>query len=861
MKNKKIILSAIAMLLTLSGCGGTSSSSTATNSSSSSSLIQSTSSSSSVFEGYVDFLEAFSNTVNYGLKLNTTNYDRYLEFYLEDLYYFDIKKTGYVELDSDPGYIHEFTTKNIGTNVVDYEMVVYGRSTYSSNYKTLEANTLKAIIAENYRGFQKVDERTYSNNNIVFIRTIADYFQSKMYKYATEIIITVGKDGRLDDFKIIEDSAELVALKFNNPQKEDLLMYKNWVNSGSIINERIYDYKALVEEDDSLISVYEGEEIEFKATVIAKDHEGNIYVANRDDEMGHIGIKVVPNANSDSVEVKDIVTVKGKIKTKDYNPYIINGNIKDTNEDNKYTPYFDEDGLVDANGGGIYAAQLFYRYPFFNDSLYSTFAYVNNITTYNENSNTAVDLIFPSQLNGEEAFHMELSIPKELSKEKKEALYNEFKNASIYGNENAYELRLENFIIKYDYKYRYKIKLMASENSNVFRRPTVKEKLANNYGLDNFPLPENKTIMSYYFGGFTNQFLENDYEAENHETEGLFITIKDLSLEDISKFFSDLETYGAVKYDEVKDKFLFRHMIYSKGNANIDMIIDKTSSAETLSINMWVYNGALILPKLIKDELKEKISAWFNVENFLKLTGTYDADYTVYELRSYANHFFNEDSPLYCVTIDTKEKITDQYNRTLVQEMKYKQCKGDNNKPYSYKTRGQNHAVFEKDGVYIDVATYHTSDYTYTNHDDFEYRMEVLIYTGAPLSVQTYSNLDVLSEKYEEIDPSLGYHPELPSDAKVEVWYDMHDFKIAPVAYGYGNRDEAFVYTSQVEEAYSAVKQSLIDAGYKMTVERTYSASFSITKNGNSYYVFLLKEPDKGYLRVMNDVGGMSFMK
>ena len=47
----------------------------------------------------------------------------------------------------------------------------------------------------------------------------------------------------------------------------------------------------------------------------------------------------------------------------------------------------------------------------------------------------------------------------------------------------------------------------------------------------------------------------------------------------------------------------------------------------------------------------------------------------------------------------------------------------------------------------------------------------------------------------------------------------------------------------------------------EMTVERTYSASFSITKNGNSYYVFLLKEPDKGYLRVMNDVGGMSFMK
>lgn len=861
MKNKKILFSALMLSLMISGCRVESSSSI-NNSSTSSSYITSTSSSSSVFKGYVDFLEAFSNTVYYGLQLDSKeNTDRYLEFYLEDLYYFDVTKRGYVELDSDPGYIHGMTTKNVGTTTTSYEMVVYGRSTYSSNLKSLEATTVKGIIAENYRGFEQVDERTYVNKNIVFIRTIADYFQSKMYKYATEIQITVGKDDRLDGFKIIEDGGVLLALKFVETHKEELSMYKRWVDSGSIINERIYDYKALVEEEDTLISIYEGEEIEFNATVIAKDHEGNIYVANRDDEVGHIGMKVVPNANSDNVEVKDIVTVKGKVRTKDYNAYISNGTIKDTNEDNKYAPYFDEDGLVDANGGGVYAAQLFYQYPFFNDSLYSTFAYVNQISEYNENSDSVVDLIFPSQVNGEEAYHIELSIPKELDKEKKEALYDEFKKASIYGEETAYELRIENFIIKYDYKYRYKIKLMAIDSSNVMPRPTVSEKIANKFGLADFPLPKDKTIMSYYFGGFTNQFLENDYGAENKETEGLFMMIKDLTQEELNTFNSDLESYGATKYDEVKDMYNFRHTIYTIGNVNIDYIIDNREGAEKVSLNVWIYEGSLILPKLIKDQLKEKVGTWFDVENFLKLSGTYDADYTIYELRTYANHFFNEDSPLLCITVDTKEKITDQYNRTLVQQMGYKQCKNDNNKPYSYKSRGQNHSVFEKDGVYVDVATYHTSDYTYTNHDEFEYRMEILIYTGAPLTIQTYDNLDILSQKYEEVDPSLGYHPELPGDAKVEIWHSMHDFKLAPVEYGFGNRDEAFVYTSQVEEAYESCKEALIDAGYRLTSERTYSASFSITKDGNSYYVFLLKEPEKGYLRVMNDVGGMSFMK
>ena len=83
MKNKKILFSALMLSLMISGCRVESSSSI-NNSSTSSSYITSTSSSSSVFKGYVDFLEAFSNTVYYGLQLDSEeNKDRYLEFYLE----------------------------------------------------------------------------------------------------------------------------------------------------------------------------------------------------------------------------------------------------------------------------------------------------------------------------------------------------------------------------------------------------------------------------------------------------------------------------------------------------------------------------------------------------------------------------------------------------------------------------------------------------------------------------------------------------------------------------------------------------------------------------------------------------------
>ena len=857
MKHSKIIIGALTSIMLISGCNNTSS----TQSTSSSSSITSTSSSSSIFKGYVDFADAYSNTKNYALELKGIDSNHYAEIYLDNLFYTDITRVGFVELPNDEGYVHAISSEIIGDYSSNKRMVVYGRSASTDYLKDLEAKTIKALIAENYPLFTKVNENTYSIKEYSFIREVSDHFQTKLYKYASEIQITVGKDDQMEYFIIYEGEYEIARFEFIEESLTNLNMYKLWQENGSIIDERIYDYKTLIQADEDYISVYEGEEVEFTATVVAKDSDGYLYVANRNDDVGHIGIKVATSNDISSLKAKDIVKVKGTIRTKNYNTYLSNATVVDTNEDAKFVPIFDEDGLVDSMGGGAYAFNLFAAYPQFGDSLYSTFAYVNQISDISSDKDTYVDLICPTQqINETMFFHMEITIPKNLSQTKKQELIQAIENAGYY-NTSGYELSLQNFVIKYDMKYQYRIKLLATEDTVITKRFNTQEKIEYRYGLSNFPFPVGTQVLSYNFGGFSNQFLEKEYGIETRDTEGLFINVKEVKSTDYLAYFSVLEEYGFVKYDEIKDIGSGRHIIYQKGQINLDMFTMEENFEEgVLTVYMWMYDSALLTSKTVKERLNEKIGSWFNVDNFLILSGTYDADYTVYELRAYANNFFTEDNPLYCVALDTQENKFEEYNYALI-ELGYKTYRV-NNRPYTYTSRGQQHYVYQKDGVFVDIASYPTTDYTYTGHKDFQYRLEILIYTGEPMSVKTYDNLSVLSDLYKEVDPSLAYYPELPSDAVVEVWYNLHDYKIAPVNYGFNNRDEAFVYTENVEEAYEACKEAALEAGYQVTgSERANSITFSKTINGNSYNIFLLKEVDKGYLRVMNDIGGMSFMR
>jgi hypothetical protein len=496
----------------ISGCNNTSSTSSKV---SSSSEITSTSSSSSVFKGYVDLADAYSNTKNYALELKGIDSNRYAEIYLDNLFYTDITREGFVELPTDEGYLHSISSEIIGDNTAIKRMVVYGRSAPIDYLKELETKTIKALIADNFKLFTKVNENTYTIKEYMFIHSISDHFQTKMYKYATEIQLTVGKDDQLEYFTIIEGEYEIAKFEFIPTTLENLGMYKLWEENGSIIDERIYDYKTLVLDDEDYISIYEGDEVEFTAPVVAKDSDGYLYVANRNDDVGHIGIKVSTSSDISNINIKDIVKVKGTIRTKNNNTYLSNATVVDTNEDAKYAPIFDEDGLVDSMGGGAYAFNLFASYPQFGDSLYSTYAFVNLISEINDDKDTFVDVICPNQIINENArYHMEITIPKNLSTEKRNELIKAVQDAGYYNN-SGYELSLQKFVIKYDFKYKYRIKLLATEDSVITKRLNTQEKIANRYGLSDFPFPLGSQVLSYNFGGFTNQFLEREYGLDS----------------------------------------------------------------------------------------------------------------------------------------------------------------------------------------------------------------------------------------------------------------------------------------------------------------------------------------------------------
>ena len=118
MKTKKMFITLLAFGLVLSGCNNKVSSSNTTTSSSSK-IENTVSSSSSVFKGYVELDEAFSNTVYYGLVRNVEKENPCLEVWTEDMYYNNYYGQGFVELDTDPGYLHAFNTVYYDENTND----------------------------------------------------------------------------------------------------------------------------------------------------------------------------------------------------------------------------------------------------------------------------------------------------------------------------------------------------------------------------------------------------------------------------------------------------------------------------------------------------------------------------------------------------------------------------------------------------------------------------------------------------------------------------------------------------------------------------------------------------------------------
>ena len=866
MKSKKIMFSFIMAMIISTGCNGPVESSSVSSVSSTSSIVTS-SSSSSVFEGYVDLYEAFANTQYYGLKYDA-DYTVYFEIYNEEMYYQPFMDQSFIILEEDANFAHSFTTRRLSDNTVDMTIDVYGRAGSKNDIKIFEENNFMSLFKSYINKFNKKSDNIWEYESRSLCKTLSNFFETNSLKYCNLVEFEIDKENRLSGFKMYEADdnmkVETFSAKIDNVKNKDLDMYNRWRNEGSIIQERIIDYKMLYENSNKeVVSVYNGETVEFNATVVAKDSYGSIYVANEGKNRENTGIKITPKAST-AVNIGDIITVKGEITTDKFVVSVINAVITDTGEDALYPPIFDEELIVDSYGGGTYAANIFSSVPYYSGSVYTTYAYVSDMPeAFDSSKDIVVEVVCPTYTNGEITYHMEVIIPNNLPLDKKEELYNAFYSAGKYGDNNCKELNISEFVLQFDVSYYYGVKLMATENSEVFPKLTPQEKVNKFVGLANVPVIQDaETTISYRFGGSSGQFIERNYGLDSQETQGVYVGFLGVSLETYDAFIESLIMYGAELYDVVKDAFYGKHYIFEYNDTIIDVQSNSTNEETSCNVNMWVYKGKMIRTPNIKERLDSSIGSWFDENNFLVLESTNDYDYQLFELYDYANvSAVSLENPLYCVTIDTQENIRDTYCRGLVQELKYSTYKVDG-KTYTYKTRGQTHYVFQKDDIILDVASYPTTDYTYTGHSEYQFRLEVLIYKGnKPLEIPTYDNLDVLEAKYASINEEFGYNINLPADLKIEVWNDLKNFNLAKVDYGYGCRDEAFIYTTDIEGVYTAIEEGLVASGYIKSYSKTYSMSFKKTINGETMYIFVLKEPDKGYVRFMHGVGGIDFSR
>ena len=79
--------------------------------------------------------------------------------------------------------------------------------------------------------------------------------------------------------------------------------------------------------------------------------------------------------------------------------------------------------------------------------------------------------------------------------------------------------------------------------------------------------------------------------------------------------------------------------------------------------------------------------------------------------------------------------------------------------------------------------------------------------------------------------------------------------------YGYFYSYNAFIYSSSLEQAYQDIIQGLTNAGYTLqnTTAKGNVCYGKQTESGLGSFVFIIKETQKGYIRIMDGVGGLDF--
>lgn len=845
-------------------------------------ISSSSSSSSDSSKEYVSLATALANTKDsYELGYVTSSGAYYpFSIYSSDFYYYSPYEGGYLVPENDNNYLHSFALTSIqdDSDEYNYSMNVYGRNAFAENYQTyFDANFIE--ILEKYTDdFTKISANTYASSEYTIASDLRDYFMVKSFGYCNYFEIVIGEDGRIKNFIPYEKSvtydysSQYAEFEFRTFEKSSYSPYVAWVKGGSKFQERIYDLKCTDEKDDQIYALYDNEQIEISGIVSSFDYDGNYYISAEDSSLGDVAIKVKPQDKSNIPAIKDEVTISGSIASDEDVAYIKNGAFKKTGTA-LYYPYFDEEQIVDAYGGGYYAYYYFRADPTYNDCVYSTYAYIYAMPeAVSENEDTYIDLVFPN-ISGSmslKGYRSQIVLPKNAPLEKRQEVFNQLKEMGLRGESDAKEVSLEKFIIKFDESYQYKIRLLYGSESSVSKRLTAQEKVEKQFGISSFPFPTGDNTQCYSFGGGTGLSLESSYGKEVEDPrKGIYFYNYSVSSEDMTSFISSIENIGFSLYNGYKDYGGLKHLIYKNSeNVVIDYyLVDGYMGNTGSSLYLWMYQGDVIYYQTIQEKLEEEVP-FFNADDFVTLDEL-DSSFSFYSMDNYAGNSFAEGKELACVTMDVNDDTSfTELISAYRNEKGYSRYRTSDNKIYSYSTRSSMHYVFYKaieggdEYIFVDLAQYPTSDYTFYGAGEFTNRIEILIYKGKePLSTQYTASLDGFASAINE-EYGANLKITLPDNCKVETYYEAknsHEF----VYYGYCYNMDSFIYADDLTSVYNSIVSSLAASGYELsTTSEKGNVCYGKTctnENGQEQVSYISIIKGSSYIRILNSILGESF--
>ena len=836
------------------------------------------STSSSIDVSKISLKQAIENTSEYMLQTKTWD-DSFttFEIFSNDFYYYAPNMSGYLVIDEDPNYIHAFDVVSLDEDIISKVTInVLGRNGLINQKGYLYSTDFLDIMRVYADDFVRISDDTFGCSVKEMASSIKDYFQNKSLSYSNYFEVVIGNDGRLSRFipyeKSTADTYSLGDVYFSKFNMEEYEPYKLWTQEGRKINTRLYDLKlGYVGENKTYVPFYQGEQVEIDGVVSSIDFNNNVYISVEDSKTGNVGIQVQLSKKDNLPKVNQLIKVKGTIACDNYVSVIKNASFTTISEQD-YFPYFDEEPIADIYGSGYYAANFFSQSSIFGDSIYSTAAYINEDFESDLVTNKEVEIelvCFPivASEGKKSYYYMKLVLPLNMPLIEKNQVLNSLKEYGKFSDSDAKEVLFDKFIIRIDPTYNYVIKLEYGSESSVSLQLSPTEKVEKVVGIKDFKFAKLTDFSCYRFGGSTQMSLEEMYGKEG-KTVGVYYQSSSLTQNDYDTQIANIENIGFKKFNEIKDDYKRRHIIYQKDNYYVDLFTQEDVFGEDglMIFNMWIYKGNLIYYKTIQEQLKESVP-FFNVDDFIQMDGVYDADMNYFELTSYAGKEYKNGEHISCVTINTNNEIFAELRSKYRTEKGYSTVRNADNSIYTYSTRGSTHYLLSKiiDGsnekVYLDMAMYSTDDYTYAGHKEFTNRIEIAIYKGTePLSTTYLDNLNEFGKRFGEKNGVDALTFNLPANTKVEMYYCADkDIKYSFLEYGYLYQDEAFVYSDSLNETYNAIISSLEAQGYKLSTTTVKGNVCYVKHDGNvSAYIFIMKS-DKGYIRLIDGVGGLDY--